>query len=1043
MPLDPEDPRLTAYALGELDDDEKRDFEAELAGSPDAGLAVEDVRATARLLALSLGEEPRPVLAPEHHRAIEGGMAAPAPATAPVHFTPRSWTGYGLAASILLGFGLSAAWLATGGFGPRETDRNLLARTATKSLPPTVIERGTLESPPSGRDSAIRSEDSSFPDRSFADIVTEVEEGPAPAPEPGAVPGLAKSDNAYGYVAHGGAAGPARSSESAAIPGALGSNPSPTPGGPPIGGARQGMGGGGMLSGGRTGESSAFFSELVKPSAPPTGLSATLAPDPGDRSRGRAAKDSLSERGASPADASLPGLQERGLGLAKANSGVAALKREAKFGEAMRSPGVPRTQVQGDVDQQENKIHEVIQQGQMQGGINQGAAQQGQMQGADQQGQKQGAAQQQGQQQGADQQGQKRGDAQQQGQQQGADQQGQKRGAAQQQGQQQGADQQGQKRGDAQPGQTGGPTQAGQNPANPEMRNKEEWVEKMKRKAFVSDSQTLFDKIAPKADAPKVTSFNGSPSNVRPDVARDMADRPALEKKLGRLSEDLPEAEGFAGKPAIPEARLDVVPAPPPAEAPGNEEFAPIVDNPFTSVAIEPLSTFSIDVDTASYSNVRRFLMAEGRMPPPDAVRIEEMVNYFPYDYDAPRADDPNAPPFSVNVEIAEAPWNRDHRLARIALKGKVETRARVSNLVFLIDVSGSMDQPNKLPLVQASLRMLAEQLGENDRVSIVVYAGAAGLVLDSVGGYDKPRIAEAIDRLKAGGSTAGGEGIELAYNVAQKNFINGGVNRVILATDGDFNVGINEDSALQAFIAEKARSKVDLSVLAYGTGNLKDSKMEGLADKGNGNYAYIDSLLEARKVLVEQIGGTLVTIAKDVKIQVDFNPTKVGAYRLIGYENRVMAAQDFANDAKDAGEIGAGHTVTAFYELVPPTENLAAKVEDSKYTKVVAADPANAEVFTVNLRYKPPGGDVSSLLAHPVTDAGKAFPAASDDFKFASSVAAFGMILRNSPYKGTATLAGVLEIAQSAHGKDLGGYRKEFGDLVRKAEAIAPAPGR
>jgi Ca-activated chloride channel family protein len=463
------------------------------------------------------------------------------------------------------------------------------------------------------------------------------------------------------------------------------------------------------------------------------------------------------------------------------------------------------------------------------------------------------------------------------------------------------------------------------------------------------------------------------------------------------------------------------------------EAYDRIRENPFLRVAEEDSSTFSIDVDTASYANVRRFLAQEHRLPPPDAVRVEEMINYFAYGYEPPAAGSPH--PFRIHVEVAQCPWDAAHRLARVAIKGKViDHRERpASNLVFLVDVSGSMDEPSKLPLVQASLRLLAENLGEKDRVAIVVYAGAAGLVLPSTG--DKQQVVEAIERLRAGGSTAGAAGIELAYRVAAENFLKDGVNRVILCTDGDFNVGISDDGSLTRLIEEKAKAGVFLSVLGYGTGNYQDAKMQQLADKGNGNHAYIDSILEARKVLGEEMSGTLVTIAKDVKIQLFFNPRKVAAFRLIGYENRLLAKQDFNDDTKDAGEIGAGHCVTALYELVPAgseVQGLPAVDRNPFVPKAEAAVDAEA-LFQLRLRYKRPDGDKSDLIEAMVRDGNATFDAASPDFRWASAVAAFGMNLRGTAGMG---LDAVKEIAKGAAGDDK--YRREFLDLVETAKLLS-----
>ncbi len=471
------------------------------------------------------------------------------------------------------------------------------------------------------------------------------------------------------------------------------------------------------------------------------------------------------------------------------------------------------------------------------------------------------------------------------------------------------------------------------------------------------------------------------------------------------------------------------------------EAYAYKKDNDFRRVAEEPQSTFSIDVDTASYANVRRFL-SQGQRPPADAVRIEELVNYFPYRYQPPTG----SVPFSANLEVASAPWAPEHRLVRIGLKGREvsdEARPR-ANLVFLLDVSGSMQAPNKLPLVQQSLRLLVNKLRPDDRVAIAVYAGASGLALPSTPVSRKADILEAIDRLQAGGSTNGAMGIQLAYDIAKANFFSGGVNRVILATDGDFNVGTTSEGELTRLIEEKAKSGVFLSVLGFGMGNLKDATLEMLADKGNGNYAYIDSLAEARKSLVEQAGGTLVTIAKDVKIQVEFNPLKVQAYRLIGYENRLLANADFNNDHVDAGEIGAGHTVTALYEVVPVGAEApaAATMPTLKYQRPVGATVAvpvslQDEMLTVSIRYKEPAADESRRLEFPLRDAGTRFEDASVDFKFAAAVAGFGMALRESPHRGSLTLAEVSAWARAGTGDDAGGYRSEFLGLVKQAEAL------
>jgi Ca-activated chloride channel homolog len=474
------------------------------------------------------------------------------------------------------------------------------------------------------------------------------------------------------------------------------------------------------------------------------------------------------------------------------------------------------------------------------------------------------------------------------------------------------------------------------------------------------------------------------------------------------------------------------------AEPSDREGYDRIRENPFVRVAEEDSSTFSIDVDTASYANVRRFLLQENRLPPPDAVRIEEMVNYFPYDY-APPTD---GRPFAVRVDVAGCPWKTDHRLVRVGIKGKVvATAARpAANLVFLLDVSGSMQPENRLPLVLQSMKLLVGQLEARDRVAIVVYAGESGVALPSTSCEDKAKILAALDALHAGGSTNGAAGIQLAYDIASQNRIEGGVNRVILATDGDFNVGVSDQSSLVKMVQEKAKSGTFLSVLGVGDDNFKDATMEMLADRGNGNYAYIDTLKEGQKTLVEQTNGTLVTIAKDVKLQIEFNPSQVGAYRLIGYENRVLAAEDFKDDKKDAGEIGAGHTVTALYEVVPPgvlaTETVG--VDPLKYqTPPAPSGAASRELLTVKLRWKEPNSDVSTPMEVPVVDEGLSYSAASPDFKFAASVAAFGMCLRQSPYKGHANLDAILELATEGTANDPGGYRKEFVEMVSAAKKL------
>ncbi|HVX49898.1 MAG TPA: VWA domain-containing protein [Chitinophagaceae bacterium] len=470
---------------------------------------------------------------------------------------------------------------------------------------------------------------------------------------------------------------------------------------------------------------------------------------------------------------------------------------------------------------------------------------------------------------------------------------------------------------------------------------------------------------------------------------------------------------------------------------PNTEEYDTIIENRFCNVMQQPLSTFSIDVDEAAYSNIRRYIN-QGTLPPKNAVRIEEMLNYFDYHYTQPT----DGTPFAVYTEIAECPWNMKHRLVHIGLQGKSIEKKNLpsANLVFLIDVSGSMDEPNKLPLVKASLKMLADQLRPQDNVSIVVYAGNAGLVLPSTSGKNKSKIKEAIDHLAAGGSTAGGAGITLAYKVAKENFRKNGNNRIILATDGDFNVGVSSEDELVSLVEEERKTGVYLTVLGFGMGNYKDNKMQQLADKGNGNHAYIDDAAEAQKVMVKEFGSTLFTIAKDVKLQVEFNPNVAKAYRLIGYENRVMAAEDFNNDKKDAGELGAGHTVTALYEVIPQgvtEDTFINKADDLKYHTATTTTGNEAEIMTIKLRYKDPGGDISKLITHPVTDENVPIETTSDNFRFSAAVAEFGLLLRNSEYKQDANYRQVITMAKGAKGVDENGYRAEFVQLVNTASAL------
>src|SRR2546428_490736 len=466
------------------------------------------------------------------------------------------------------------------------------------------------------------------------------------------------------------------------------------------------------------------------------------------------------------------------------------------------------------------------------------------------------------------------------------------------------------------------------------------------------------------------------------------------------------------------------------------EDYAPINENGYHLAEKDPLSTFSIDVDNASYSNVRRFLK-KGQLPPKDAVRIEELINYFDYNYDGRTGNEPVA----IHTEYTSCPWNTEHKLVKIDLQARKIPTANLpaSNLVFLLDVSGSMDQSNKLPLVKSALKLLVDQLRPQDKVAIVVYAGAAGVVLPSTPGNQKEKIIHALDELQAGGSTAGGEGIQLAYKTAIANLVKGGNNRVVLATDGDFNVGVSSDGELQRLIEEKRESGVFLSVLGFGMGNYKDNKLETLADKGNGNYAYIDNFTEAKKVFVNEFGGTLFTLAKDVKFQIEFNPMYVVGYRLIGYENRLLNNEDFNNDKKDAGEMGSGHTVTALYEIIPvgSKSKFLPSIDKLKYQQEAKPSSTINELLTVKLRYKDPEGKSSKLIQKTLQNKESDMAKTSENFRFTAAVAEFGLLLRNSEFKANASFDQVLEIAKSAKGKDEEGYRAEFISLARTAKLL------
>lgn len=472
------------------------------------------------------------------------------------------------------------------------------------------------------------------------------------------------------------------------------------------------------------------------------------------------------------------------------------------------------------------------------------------------------------------------------------------------------------------------------------------------------------------------------------------------------------------------------------------EGYDYINENTFRSSLENPLSTFSIDVDAASYSNVRRMLHA-GLVPPAGAVRVEEMINYFQYDYPQPKKD----VPFSFTTEMNDCPWNSQHKLVLIGMQGKKipVNDLPAANLVFLIDVSGSMGTANKLPLVKASLKMLTDQLREQDKVSIVVYAGAAGLVLPPTSGQNKTAIKDALEKLSAGGSTAGGAGIQLAYKTARENFKANANNRVILCSDGDFNIGMSSDDEMERLIEQERKSGIYLTVLGYGMGNYKDNKMQKLADKGNGNHAYIDGMTEAKKVLVNEFGGTLFTIAKDVKLQVEFNPAHVQGYRLVGYENRMLNKEDFNDDEKDAGDLGSGHTVTALYEIIPVgvKSSFLKNVDPLKYQKNETAVPGvfGSELMTIKFRYKNPGGNKSQLIVHPLIYSESKNGQSSENFRFAAAVAEFGMLLRNSGFKSNASYASVLRSANNALGFDKEGYRREFIRLVESAQFLGNIP--
>ena len=974
MPIAPDDPRLTAFALGELDESDRPEIEDLIATDPDASALVAEIRATARLLADHLHSETIPGLAPEHRQAIETLLEPPRPVDSrPI--VPRSrWAEFAIAAVLL---GIAATLIVPAMRSGRESRRQITLAKNTPADRPAHVERfaklqspvpPTVELPAS--DPPVVSADSfdGSRDRDGFDISRDAE----------------KSRSLF-------------SLQQASDP----QSEKPAEAGAKLDAAAQpGMG----LSRLEERESRTFSPE--RPPSPPevAGKPQQVASGPQQSGQGRKSGQAQQQ-----GSVQQPGQEQK------------PDRRPTSVLEQRSQPG------------QEQK-----------GQPGQGAEYDLAYQRPDQ-GQKPG-------------QGQKFEPTQQSGQ--GRPRLAQNRGGF-----------AGGRGGIGGAGDTGKGGEQGQGPApgqragsaaspilDESLGRRPTTVARTTSPGTGTNTSNLgipftqgsatqaqpFNGIP----TPGVTSYDLAPANVTTrDKAVDQRGSPASQASKAK-SLSAGKEEGFLEEmQAVDQAMLakadvskDGIGFPKnfkdmserrrkmlqeQAQV-GGEAFQPIVDNPFLTVEADPLSTFSIDVDTASYANIRRYLNQNTR-PPADAVRIEELINYFPYSYPAPRGDDP----FSVNLEVARCPWEASHRLVRIGLKGReIDTSKRPpSNLVFLIDVSGSMNSIDKLPLLKAGMKLLIDQLGENDRVAIVVYAGAERLVLPSTSCSQKEKFLSALEELQAGGSTAGSRGIQLAYDLAVQNFIKGGTNRVILATDGDFNVGVTEGPELDKLIESKRATGVFLSVLGFGQGNVKHDKLEGLADKGNGQYSFIDTIKEARKVLVEEMGGTLVTIAKDVKIQVKFAADRVSAYRLIGYENRVLQAQDFANDKKDAGEIGAGHCVTALYEIVPTGQGGAA----------VADKPAGTELLNVDLRYKAPDGDVSKLISFPALDGGHDFSEASGDYKFAASVAGFGMLLRNSPYAGTLTWAGLSEMATGAAGPEPTGYRKEFLELVRKAQNLEP----
>ena len=521
--------------------------------------------------------------------------------------------------------------------------------------------------------------------------------------------------------------------------------------------------------------------------------------------------------------------------------------------------------------------------------------------------------------------------------------------------------------------------------------------------------------------------------------SREKDEKSKADKK-GRHLQEVRKKENlrFRARSPVPAAEALLSGVRDEATAFNTEEYSRIYENEFKDAKQNPLSTFSIDVDNASYSNVRRFVV-NNQMPPKDAVRIEELINYFTYDYPQPKDD----VPFSITTEISLCPWNHSHKLVHIGLQGKSLNYddLKPCNLVFLVDSSGSMSSSNKLPLLKKSLKMLVDGLDDKDKIAIVAYAGSAGLLLPSTPASQKDRILSALGQLSAGGSTAGGQGIQLAYKVALENLIKNGNNRVILCTDGDFNVGVSSTGDLVRLIEEKRKNNIYLTICGFGMGNYKDSRMEQISNAGNGNYFYIDNIHEAKKVFVKEMRANLFTIAKDVKIQVEFNPVRVKAFRLVGYENRVMANEDFDDDKKDAGELGAGHTVTALYEIIPAgSDEKVKKTAELKYQeiKVTSSAAESTEIMTVKFRYKPPKEETSKLVEQPLIDRGISVEETSDNFRFSSAVAGFGMLLRDSKFKGNLTYEAVAVLAKGSKGKDAEGYRAEFIRLVETCAMLS-----